>query len=169
MSENRIIFIETLSCNSEKTLGDLVGEAYSNQLAFFECSVGHYNKQWYNIKRGDTIVYMIDGVTACKGEVILKIQRVYKPIFMPDHEEYKTFSEFAKEMCPRNFSDDDWLLFAQQKHTKAIAKDKLFFVVFAIVRTNCLFQKNKSILLDKVAEMEQAEVDMASIGICSLN
>ena len=167
--EKHTAFIEISSCHEEKSLAELVREAYSNQLIFFECGIGKHNKQWYRVKKGDTIIYMIDGVTVCKGEVILKIQRVYKPTFGTEHDDCKTFSEFAKEMCPRNFCDDDWLLSMEQKHAKAISENKLLFVVFAIVKTECLFQANKCLLLDKIAEMEQAEADMASVGIYSLN
>ncbi len=157
--ETNIVFIDRISSNEECSLSDLVKEACQNKIVFFEYSIGSYVKQWKGAKRGSKLMYSIDNVNLCCCEIEYIKQRAFRPRWIPDHDNYKTFISFAKSFCSGSFNEE-WKKEAIELHMDAIDKKRWFFVVLAIVEPMYYYTSNKEILDEKIREMAEAERDL---------
>jgi len=156
------IFIDIKSSSSFYTLGDLVEEAYSNQIAVFQYRIGFHLPIWKNIEVGDDAIYAIDDITTCGGEIKFLKKKVFRPRWIPDHEVYKTCVAFAAGICQQSL-DGEWKKAMIDKHVDAIDKKRWFFMVFAVIQPSYHLVANKSILDGRVREITEAEDEMRKL------
>ena len=153
------IYIEVKSSNSFFSLGELVDEAYSHQISVFHCRMGHHFPMWRKISVGDNVIYAIDDLPVCGGEISFLKKIAFRPRWFPDHETYKASVCFAQGMCCHIF-DESWAARMVQQHIDAIEKKRWFFVVFAVVKPTYHLLTNKPILDDKVKTIIEADEEM---------
>lgn len=157
--DRNTVFVDIMSVNSSRSLADLVKESYSDQVPFFDVSIGKYIKQWRGVKRGNHLVYSIDNVGLCGGEIRYVKTRAFRPLWLPDYESYKTFVGFVRSMCHESY-DDEWKEEMIRVGVEAIDQKRWLFVAFAVMAPNYFYHSNKIILEEKIQEMARAEREM---------
>ena len=167
MSDNQnTIFIDRMSVHCRRSLADLVAESHSSQIPFFEINIGNYIKQWKGVKLGTHLIYSIDNVGLCGGEIRYVKIKAYRPRWFPDYENYKTFLSFIRAMCCESY-DDNWKNEMAQIGVNAIDKKRWLFVAFAIMVPQYFYHSNKSLLDEKIKEMDRAEKEMEEMVSCA--
>jgi len=162
------IFVDILSSYSFRPLNVLVKEACSRKVVpIFQYDIGKYLKVWRNAKVNDQIVYSIDQIALCHGEIRYIKFQTFRPLFLPDHQNYRTFVNFASTVCSGTF-EEKWNEFMIQKHVDAIEKHKWLFAVFVVFEPGMIYSSNRSILMEKVRRMDEAESRESSV-LCPLS
>lgn len=168
--KKKTIFIDVLSAYSVRPLADLVGDVCKREaFPIFQYDIGKYLKLWKGAKVDDHVVYSIDQIALCHGKIRYVKSMALRPLFFPDHQNYQTFVNFASALCSGCLGEK-WNEFMIQKHVDAIEKRRWLFVVFAMVEPTMIYTTNRSMLQDKIRQMDQAEAEeKETFGICPLS
>lgn len=166
MENSKTLFIDLQSVHSIRPLDVLVREAYSTEFPFFETSTGHFIKQWRKAERGDKVIYSIDDIGVCGGTVRFIKSRAFRPRVLPDHNNYKTYVEFARSLCCRSL-DNEWKKIMIERHLEAIGQGRWLFATFALISPTHFYMANKKLLEAKVNELESAEKELDDLVACS--
>src|SRR5271169_5300765 len=128
MDEHDTIFVDVKSAHSYLSLYELINEAYDQeQISIFQYQIGSHIPAWRKAKVGDEVIYAIDDVGVCGGEITFLRTRAYRPIWYPDHDPiYKTHISFTQEMCCDVF-DDEWVKCMINQHIDAIERKRWLF------------------------------------------
>lgn len=166
--EGNTIFVDILSSYSFRPLDVLVKETCKRDtVPIFQYDIGKYLKLWRKVKVGDQVVYSIDQTALCHGKIRYIKSKAFRPLFMPDHQNYQTFVNFASALCAGAF-EDKWNEFMIQKHVDAIERRRWFFVTFVVFEPSIIYTSNRSILMEKVRKMEEAD-ERESFGLCPMS
>lgn len=162
------MFVDVQSVHSPLSLSELVKIACGEQIPFFEVSTGHFLKQWHNAKDGDKIIYGIDNVAVCQGNITFIKKKVFRPMWIADHEFYKCFVDFARAYGDDVF-DKAWQEDMIKKHIAAIGRKRWLFVCFAVMEPTVSYHSNVELLKGKIREMDEAEREANQFVMCPLS
>jgi hypothetical protein len=161
---SNIIYLNVRSTHSWKHIGELADEVYSQQIAVFEHKIGEHMPLWRTAKIGDHIVYNIDDIALCGGEISFIKSKAFRPKWLPDNRDFKIFVDFAQSMACESLSKN-WAKYMINQHVEAIEKHgKWLFAVFAIIRPMYHYAGNKSIIYEKVKDVVAYEEEQARIS-----
>lgn len=168
MKEENTIYVDVLSSYSIRPLADLIKDAYSEQVPFFECSIGKYLKSWHQAKEGDTVIYCIDQIAVCSGSITFIKKKVFRPLWVPDNQIYSVFVDFVRIMCNKSF-DRGWQNRMIRQHSVAIKQKKWLFATFAVMQPSLTYSHNKEILMEKAKMMEEADNKVDGFVMCPMS
>lgn len=157
------IHLDVKSACSWNPLPQLAEEAYSEQISVFDYQIGRHMPLWRHSKIGDTVIYSIDDITVCSGEITFVKSKAFRPRWRPDNELYVMFIDFAQTMCCQTF-DKKWAQFMKRQHVLAMEQKRWMFVVCAIIQPTLHYTSNRAILEERVKEAIAFEDEQAKMS-----
>lgn len=147
-----IIYLNVKSAYAYNHISELVTEAYSQQISIFECEIGRHIPLWRNAKINDTVIYSIDDIALCCGEISHIKSKAFRPVWFPDHDYFRTFVDFTQSMCCQTFSES-WAKNIHTQHVEAIKAGRWIFAVCVVIKTRYHYIGNKPAIQERVREV----------------